>query len=172
MTAGGGYGSTHPQYKEEYVESLNVPAHVQEKLPEGWTVEDVLDAGEEGLTAIDGIGPSYARRMVEAARAIAGDESDGNTPDSPDDTELPAGQVDAAQPDSLEEPEEEPPSPLPKFVEVKLVGVETAVVGLHSMWRGEARRVLYPHYLKALANHPDAFLVRRDDSEAWGDTLS
>lgn len=156
------------------MESLNVPAHIQEKLPEDWTVEDVLDAGEEGLTAIDGIGPGYARRMVEAAQALAVAESDGNTPDSPeadepgpaDDTESPA------EPEEEPEEEPEPVAPPPKYVEVRLIGVETAVVGLHSMWRGETRRVLYRHYVQAAQNHPGALLVRRNAKESWGSELS
>lgn len=161
------------------MENLNVPTHVQAKLPEDWTVQDVVDAGEEGLTAIDGIGPSYARRMVEAATAIVASQSDANTPDLPeapgeqipaDDTESSAEVGEGAPP---EEPDDEPQiAPPPKYVEVKLVGVETAVVGLHSLWRGETRRVLYPHYTKAAANHPGAFLVRRDASEPWGEQLS
>lgn len=136
----------------------DAPKRALEKLPEGWTAADVVAAGREGLMEIDGIGPASADALLAAAQ----DELAATEPDpAPESGVTTPDLQEASKPDDEEPAAPAPPAPLPAWVEVKLIGVETAIVGMRYLYRGETRRVRYAAYERAAANHPGALLVRR-----------
>lgn len=64
-----------------HIDELKLPDWVQEKLAESGldTVSAALDAGTDGLQAIDGIGPKTADEILEAAQHATASNGNGDT---------------------------------------------------------------------------------------------
>lgn len=134
-----------------HIDELNLPTAVTDRLRDAGlgTVAALLDAGEDGLQAIDGIGPKTARDVLAAAQKAEPSNGNRNADTEPDasarndaDNPEPHSAEDGNQDADANETESVADEPDPnERVTVRNVSDAMLLVGERYLLPGQRRRV-------------------------------